>query len=75
MVEAVCRVCELEDIPNQSCQHDENTVFLMGIWLKYRPETLLEFYICVHHEFSQIDAEKHINPSVKKFVQYYKLYE
>ena len=70
-----CPVCEWENIPNQLCNHDENTVFLMAVWLKSPPKSLLEFYICVYHELSLLDTDKDINSSVKKFVQYYKLFE
>ena len=70
-----CQVCLLENVPNNVCNHDENTVFLMSCWLKYRPKSLLEFYICIHHEVSLIDPNKCINHSVKKFVDYYNLFE
>ena len=63
-----CPVCRInEDIV---CTHDENTVRLMCIWLRYHPQTLAEFYFCVYKYF-----DININPSVKNFVQTYNLYK
>ena len=75
MDKSSCQVCAMEAKPDQSCNHDENTVFLMSVWLKNRPQSLLEFYICVYSELSLNDSEKDISSSIKKFVQYYNLYE
>ena len=52
------------------CNHDENTVTLMRIWLRYRPASLLEFYIRVYEHF-----DKDINVSFRNFVKTYNLYE
>ena len=75
MSSSKCQICALENSSSESCSHDDNTVFLMAVWLKTRPQSLLEFYICVYHELSLLDTEKDIYKSIDKFVEYYKLFQ
>ena len=63
-----CYVCLLSG--DSVCTHDKNTVLLMRIWLKYRPTTLLEFYIRVYDHI-----DENINESIKNFIERYNLYE
>ena len=63
-----CYVCLL--CGDSVCTHDKNTVLLMRIWLKYRPTTLLEFYIRVYDHI-----DENINESIKNFIERYNLYE
>ena len=70
-----CRVCIIESDKSYSCNHDKNTIFLMAVWLKHHPKSLFEFHICVHHEHALLDTNRNIYQSIKKFVDYYNLYE
>ena len=70
---STCIVCSV--VGDKKCKHDEYTVLLMTVWLKKRPKSLLEFYLCVYEEPSLRDSNKNINKSIKKFVECYNLYE
>ena len=63
-----CTVCNVYG--SIECDHDENTIFLMNIWLHYHPASLFEFYIRVYDQ-----QRVNINKSVKDFIQKYNLYE
>lgn len=70
-----CKLCLLDKFSAAECTHDDNTIFLMAVWLKNRPKSLLEFHICVYHELSLLESDKEISTSLREFVKRYKLYE
>ena len=68
VIMAGCPVCRINQ--DHVCSHDENTIRLMCIWLRYHPENLAEFYFCVYKYF-----DRDINQSVKSFIETFNLYQ